>query len=125
VKQDFQGQIDTIISCVRWWGSSLSISQLASVQALSETELSNSRDLNITAMQTSTSGNDGPPHDLEDPIAGPLSAAGSLKDPVMRDALRLMEAFLAIEDAASRAALITLAEGLVSYDWVRKAQGRR
>jgi hypothetical protein len=42
----------------------------------------------------------------------------------MQEALRLMEAFLAIEDEQGRAALITLAERLVSYDWVRKAQQR-
>ena len=58
------------------------------------------------------------------PAALPLSAAGSPDDPVMREALRLIEAFLAIEDPTARAALITLAESLVSYDWVRKAQGR-
>jgi hypothetical protein len=42
----------------------------------------------------------------------------------MREAMRLVEAFLAIEDELGRAALITLAERLVSYDWVRKAQQR-
>jgi hypothetical protein len=36
--------------------------------------------------------------------------------------MRLMQVFLAIEDAAGRAALITLAERLVSYDWARKVQ---
>jgi hypothetical protein len=35
-----------------------------------------------------------------------------------------MEAFLAIEDATLRPAIVTLAERLVSYDWVRKAQQR-
>lgn len=55
----------------------------------------------------------------------PLSNAGSPDDPIMREALRLIEAFLAIEDAGARNALITLAESLVSYDWVRKVQGRR
>ena len=55
---------------------------------------------------------------------GALAAAGSPDDPRMQEALRLMEAFLAIEDAAARAALITLAERLVSYDWVRKVQQR-
>lgn len=54
----------------------------------------------------------------------PLSTAGSPDDPIMREALRLIEAFLAIEDAGARNALITLAESLVSYDWVRKVQGR-
>jgi hypothetical protein len=42
----------------------------------------------------------------------------------MGEALRLNEAFLAIEDAAARVSLITLAESLVSYDWVRKVQKR-
>ena len=42
----------------------------------------------------------------------------------MREAMRLVEAFLAIEDEHGRTALITLAERLVSYDWVRKAQQR-
>lgn len=54
----------------------------------------------------------------------PLSTAGSPDDPIMREALRLIEAFLAIEDAGARNALITLAESLVSYDWVRKVQSR-
>ena len=77
-------------------------------------------------MQTSPNGDNHSPHDLNGPAAGgSLSAAGGPDDPVMREALRLMEAFLAIEDAAARTALITLAESLVSYDWLRKAQGRR
>jgi hypothetical protein len=54
----------------------------------------------------------------------PLAAAGSDEDPVMREALRLIRAFLAIEDPDARNALVTLAESLVSYDWVRKAQRR-
>jgi hypothetical protein len=60
------------------------------------------------------------------PVSGalPPSTAGTPEDPVMREALRLIEAFLAIEDKAARAALITLAESLVSYDWVRKVQRR-
>jgi len=43
-------------------------------------------------------------------------------DARVREAMRLAEAFLAIEDATARAALITLAERLVSYDWVRNAR---
>jgi hypothetical protein len=54
----------------------------------------------------------------------PLTAAGSPDDPMMREALRLIEAFLALEDVNARASLITLAESLVSYDWVRKVQRR-
>jgi hypothetical protein len=38
--------------------------------------------------------------------------------------MRLIEAFLAIEDAAARAALIALAERLVTHDWARRAQQR-
>lgn len=65
-------------------------------------------------------------HDLHGNAAGamPLSEAGGPDDPVMREALRLIEAFLAIEDAQARTALITLAESLVSYDWLRKVQRR-
>jgi hypothetical protein len=48
------------------------------------------------------------------------AAAGGPDDPRMQEALRLVEAFLAIEDEQGRAALITLAERQVSYDWVRK-----
>jgi len=55
---------------------------------------------------------------------GALAAAGSPDDPRMQEAMRLIEAFLAIEDAAARAALIALAERLVSHDWVRRAQQR-
>jgi hypothetical protein len=67
-----------------------------------------------------------PARDLPDNAAaapGPL-AAGSPDDPRMQEALRLIEAFLAIEDASARAALITLAERLVSYDWLRNVQQR-
>jgi hypothetical protein len=38
--------------------------------------------------------------------------------------MRLIEAFLAVEDAAARAALIALADSLVTHDWVRRAQQR-
>ena len=56
--------------------------------------------------------------------AAALAAAGSPDDPRMREAMRLIEAFLAIEDAAARVALIALAERLVTQDWVRRAQQR-
>ena len=52
------------------------------------------------------------------------SQLGSQDDPRMQEAVRLMESFLAIEDPQSRSALVKLAEGLVSCDWVRKAQQR-
>lgn len=56
--------------------------------------------------------------------AGALAAAGSPGDPRTQEAMRLVEAFLAIEDAAARAALITLAERLVTYGWLRNVQQR-
>lgn len=62
--------------------------------------------------------------DLRDSSAGKLAAAGSRDDPRMKEAMRLMQAFLAIEDAPGRAALITLAERLVSDGWLRRAQSR-
>ena len=54
--------------------------------------------------------------------SGPSGLAGSPDDPRMQEAMRLMQAFLAIEDAAGRTALITLAERLVGFDWVGKAR---
>ena len=56
--------------------------------------------------------------------AGVLAAAGSPDDPRIQEALRLIEAFLAIEDETARSALITLAERLVTFDWARKVQQR-
>ena len=53
-----------------------------------------------------------------------LAAAGSPDDPRTQEALRLIEAFLAIEDASARAALIALSESLVTHDWVRRVQQR-
>jgi hypothetical protein len=57
-------------------------------------------------------------------VPGALAVAGSPDDPRMQEALRLIEAFLAIEDASARAALIALSESLVSHDWVRRVQQR-
>jgi len=48
-----------------------------------------------------------------------VPVAGDPEDPRMKEALRLVEAFLAIEDAAARAALVTLADRMVSHDWLR------
>ena len=59
-----------------------------------------------------------------DDFPGHVAAAGSPDDPRMREAMRLIEAFLAVEDAAARAALIALADSLVTHDWVRRAQQR-
>ena len=49
---------------------------------------------------------------------------GSHNDPRTQEALRLVGSFLAIEDASARAALIALAESLVSHDWLRRMQPR-
>jgi hypothetical protein len=43
-------------------------------------------------------------------------------DARVQEAMRLAQAFLAIEDAAARGALIALAERLVSYDWIRQVK---
>lgn len=57
--------------------------------------------------------------------ARPVGAeAGSKDDPRMKEAMVLMEAFLAIEDQVARNALVTLAQQLVSYDWARRATRR-
>lgn len=62
--------------------------------------------------------------ETQDSPADGLVAAGGPNDPRMKEAMRLMQAFLAIEDAAGRTALITLAERLVSDVWLRRVQGR-
>ena len=56
------------------------------------------------------------------PAAHAISSGTS--DPRTQEAMRLVEAFLAIEDATARSSLIALAERLVSYDWLRKVQRR-
>jgi hypothetical protein len=43
-------------------------------------------------------------------------------DARVQEAMRLAQAFLAIEDAAARSALIALAERLISYDWIRQVK---
>jgi hypothetical protein len=43
-------------------------------------------------------------------------------DARVKEAMRLAQAFLAIEDPGARSALIALAERLISYDWVRKVK---
>jgi hypothetical protein len=64
-------------------------------------------------------------HDFSAAAAAPGAlAAGSPDDPRTQEAMRLIEAFLAIDDATARASLIVLAERLVSYDWLRKVQQR-
>lgn len=49
---------------------------------------------------------------------------GSKDDPRMKEAIVLMEAFLAIEDQIARKSLVSLAQQLVSYDWARRVTQR-
>jgi hypothetical protein len=82
---------------------------------------------NVVSMRPRTPDDSSPSCDVRDNTAAgatALAAPGSAHDPVMAEALRLIEAFLAIEDATARAALIALAERLVSYDWLRNVQQR-
>ena len=51
-----------------------------------------------------------------------LTVAGGPDDPRMQEVMRLAGAFLAIEDAQARAALIALAERLVSHDWALRVR---
>lgn len=83
-------------------------------------------DLNVVPMPSKTTEKCGSAHDFSAPAAAPgaLAAAGSPDDPRTQEAMRLIEAFLAIDDATARASLIVLAERLVSYDWLRKVQQR-
>ncbi|MCF8477821.1 MAG: hypothetical protein K9G60_12400 [Pseudolabrys sp.] len=55
---------------------------------------------------------------------GALAVAGSPDDPRMQEALRLAQAFLAIEDAQARSALVALAESLVNYRWALAVRER-
>ena len=81
---------------------------------------------NVVQMPSKPLESRNPAHDFAGNAAAPgaRATAGSPDDPRMQEAMRLIEAFLAIEDAAARAALIALAERLVSHDWVRRAQQR-
>jgi hypothetical protein len=81
---------------------------------------------NVVQMPAKPLENRSPAHDLMGNAAAPgaFAAAGSPGDPRMQEAMRLIESFLAIEDAAARAALITLAERQVTHDWLRRAQQR-
>ncbi|HWK96624.1 MAG TPA: hypothetical protein VNR39_14495 [Pseudolabrys sp.] len=49
---------------------------------------------------------------------------GGKDDPRMKEALVLMEAFLAIEDPVARKSLVSLAQQLISYDWARRVTQR-
>jgi hypothetical protein len=61
----------------------------------------------------------------DDPAASAAAVyADGRDDPRTREAMQLIEVFLAIEDASARAALIALAESLVTHDWLRRQQER-
>ena len=55
-------------------------------------------------------------------LAGKTARAKGSPDVRVKEAMRLAQAFLAIEDPVARNALIELAERLVSYDWIRKVK---
>ncbi len=80
---------------------------------------------NVVSMPANIREGRPPAHDFTGAATAPEArVAGAPDDPRMREAMRLMQAFLAIEDERSRAALVTLAERMVSFDWVRKVQQR-
>ena len=81
---------------------------------------------NILPMPTRAFDHRNPARDFAGHAAPPaaLAAAGSPDDPRTQEAMRLIEAFLAIEDSGARAALIALAESLVTHDWLRRVQRR-
>ena len=81
-------------------------------------------DLSVVPMPLKTAEKDAPTRDFPAAAPAALAAAGSPDDPRTQEAMRLIEAFLAIEDATARSSLIVLAERLVSYDWLRKVQQR-
>ena len=61
----------------------------------------------------------------DDPaVPATAACAGGRDDPRTKEAMQLIEVFLAIEDASARAALIALAESLVTHDWLRRQQER-
>jgi len=78
-------------------------------------------DLSVVPMPSKTTEKCALTRDLP---ASALAGAGSPDDPRTQEAMRLIEAFLAIDDATARSSLIVLAERLVSYDWLRKVQQR-
>jgi hypothetical protein len=74
---------------------------------------------------TRRSGCDAAREFADDPAASAATAcAGGHDDPRTKEAMQLIEVFLAIEDASARAALIALAESLVTHDWLRRQQER-
>lgn len=87
------------------------------------TEYSQIHSYNVVPLPAKPTETRDPARDFCGPVAAPATA-GSPDDPRMQEALRLMQAFLAIEDGQGRVALITLAERLVSFEWARSAHQR-
>jgi hypothetical protein len=79
-------------------------------------------DDNVVPLHAKASENRVPAHEPQAHTADTLALAGSADDARMREAMRLIEAFLGVEDKEVRAALIALAERLVSHDWLQKVQ---
>lgn len=59
-----------------------------------------------------------------DQVCQTATEPGSKDDPRMKEAIVLVEAFLAIEDQVARKSLVSLAQQLVSYDWARRVTQR-
>ncbi len=72
-----------------------------------------------TKLKIKDDGREGDRHGFE-----AKAVPGGKDDPRMQEAVRLMEAFLAIDEPAARNALVSLAEQLVSHDWARRGQRR-
>jgi len=81
---------------------------------------------NVVPMPTKPRGGRNPARKFSGDRAAPAAAAsaGGRDDPRTQEAMQLVEVFLAIEDASARAALIALAESLVTHDWLRRQQER-
>ena len=78
---------------------------------------------NVVSLDTKAKAKDGV-RDGDRQAFDSRAVPGGKDDPRMQEAVRLMEAFLAIEDPAARDALVTLAEQLVSHDWARRGLRR-
>jgi hypothetical protein len=81
---------------------------------------------NVVPMPMKPHGGRNPAREFADDPPAPAAAAsaGGRDDPRTQEAMQLIEAFLAIEDASARAALIALADSLVTHDWLRRQQER-
>ena len=82
-----------------------------------------STDDNVVPLDAKAKAKDGL-RDGDKPGFDGKATPGTKDDPRMQEAVRLMEAFLAVDDPAARQALVTLAEQLVSHDWARRGLRR-